>query len=65
MLSIVPLPIPSSTMETVAPLHFDPACEFRPRFDAGQVTIVATRGAQTSTVTIEFTACGQYTVTRS
>jgi len=50
---------------TLAPLHFDPACEFRPRFDDGAVEIVATRGGQTSTVTIEFTACGEYTVTRS
>jgi hypothetical protein len=55
----------SLTVTNLAPLHYDPACEFRPRFDAGAVQIVATRGDQTSTVTIEFTACGQYTVTRS
>jgi hypothetical protein len=55
----------SLAVETVTPLHFDPACEFRPRFDDGTVEIVATRGGETSTVTIEFTACGQYTVTRS
>jgi hypothetical protein len=54
----------SLTVNTSVPLHFDPACEFRPRFDDGTVEIVATRGGQTSTVTIEFTACGQYTVTR-
>ena len=55
----------SLTVTTSVPLHFDPACEFRPRFDDGTVQIVATRGGETSTVTIEFTACGQYTVTRS
>ncbi len=54
----------SLTVTTSVPLHFDPACEFRPRFDDGTVEVVATRGGQTSTVTIEFTACGQYTVTR-
>jgi hypothetical protein len=55
----------SLAVTNLAPLHYDPACEFRPRFDAGGVQVVATRGDQTSTVTIEFTACGQYTVTRS
>lgn len=55
----------SLTVTTLAALHYDPACEFRPRFDDGAVQIVATRGDQTSTVTIEFTACGQYTVTRT
>ena len=55
----------SLAVTTLEPLHFDPACEFRPRFDNGTAQIVATRGGQTSTVTIEFTACGQYTVTRS
>ena len=55
----------SLTVTTSVALHFDPACEFRPRFDDGTVEIVATRGGVTTTVTIEFTACGQYTVTRS
>jgi hypothetical protein len=55
----------SLAVTTLESLHFDPACEFRPRFDDGKVEIVATRGDQTSTVTIEFTGCGQYTVTRS
>lgn len=55
----------SLTVNTSVPLHFDPACEFRPRFDDGTVEVVATRGGETTTVTIEFTACGQYTVTRS
>jgi hypothetical protein len=55
----------SLAVTTLAGLHYDPACEFRPRFDDGAVQIVATRGDQTSTVTIEFTACGEYTVTRS
>lgn len=50
---------------TLEPLHFDPSCTLPPRFDDGIVEIVVTRGDQTSTVTIEFTACGQYAVTRS
>jgi len=50
---------------TVEGLHLDPACEFPPRFDDGIVGIVVTRGSQESTVTIAFTACGEYTVTRS
>lgn len=54
----------SLAVTTLTPLHFDPACDARPRFDAGAVQVVATRGDQTSTITIEFTGCGEYTVTR-
>jgi hypothetical protein len=36
-----------------------------PRFDAGTLTAVVTRNGATSTVTVQFTACGTYTVTRS
>ncbi len=46
-------------------LHYDASCTVAPKFDAGTLTAVVTRGDQTSTVTIELTACGQYTVTRS
>lgn len=55
----------SLAVTTLVPMHFDPACDVAPRFDDGTVQAVVTRGDQTSTVTIEFTACGQYTVTRS
>jgi len=34
-------------------------------FDAGTLQFVATRNGATTNVTIQFTACGTYTVTRS
>ncbi len=50
-------------------LHYDAACTVRPKFDAGtlHVQVTRTNGTETQqmTVTIDFTACGQYTVTRS
>ncbi len=46
-------------------LHYNATCNVKPRFDSGTATAVVTRGDSTSTVTIEFTACGTYTVTRS
>jgi hypothetical protein len=46
-------------------LHYNASCEGYPRFDAGKVTTVVTRAGTTSTVTVEFTGCGQYTVTKS
>ncbi|HEY6208731.1 MAG TPA: hypothetical protein VIW28_06705 [Gemmatimonadales bacterium] len=36
-----------------------------PRFDAGTLTAVVARSDSTSTVTIQFAACGQYTVTKA
>jgi hypothetical protein len=50
---------------TTTPLHFNPSCTVRPMFDAGTLKFVATRNGATTNVTIQFTACGQYTVTRS
>lgn len=50
---------------TPVPLHFDPTCAVRPRFDAGTFQAVVTRKALTTNLTIEFTACGTYTVSRS
>jgi hypothetical protein len=50
---------------TPASLHFQPACGVRPEFDAGTFQAEVTRNGVTSNVTIQFTACGQYTVTRS
>ena len=54
------------TVTTNPPLHYNASCTTFPRFDAGTLTAVVTRGAQTTTVVLEFTACGQMpTVTRS
>jgi hypothetical protein len=55
----------SLDVSTAVPLHHNAECTVRPAFDAGRFVIVASRGGRTSTVTIEYTACGQYTVTRS
>jgi hypothetical protein len=46
-------------------LHFNAECDQVPRFDSGTIEAVVTRNGATSTVTVEFTACGTYTVTRS
>ena len=55
----------SLTVTTDPALHYNASCTAAPRFDAGKITAVVVRNSQTMTVTIEFTACGQYTVTRS
>lgn len=49
---------------TNIPLHYDPTCTALPPFDAGKLTHTVTRGDLTSTVVVEFTNCGVYTVTR-
>ena len=50
-------------------LHHNASCTVRPKFDNGtlkaQITRVNGDQTQQATVTIQFTACGQYTVTRS
>ena len=51
--------------QTLAPLHFEPACTVVPRFDAGTLELTVTRAGTTSIVTVVFTACGDYTVTRN
>jgi len=53
------------TVTTNPALHFNASCTVVPRFDAGTLTAVVTRNGTVSTVTVQFTACGQYTVTRS
>jgi hypothetical protein len=53
------------SVTTSAPLHYNPSCTTEPRFDSGKLSAVVTKGAASTTVSIEFTACGQYTVTRS
>jgi hypothetical protein len=55
----------SLTVTTNPALHYNASCTDVPRFDAGKITAVVVRNSQTVTVTIEFTACGVYTVTRS
>src|SRR5207247_10970129 len=55
----------SLTVTTNPALHYNASCPAAPRFDAGKLTAVVVRNSQTVTVTIEFTACGEYTVTRS
>src|SRR6266851_1418640 len=55
----------SLTVTTNPPLHYNASCTKAPRFDAGKITAVVVRGGQTMTITIQFTACGEYTVTRS
>ena len=53
------------TVSTDPVLHYNASCAERPKFDAGTIKTTVTRNGTTSTVTIAFTACGQYTVTRS
>jgi hypothetical protein len=55
----------SLTVSTSPVLHYNAACTVRPKFDAGTFKAVVVRHGMTSTVTVQFTACGQYTVTRS
>lgn len=55
----------SITVTTNPALHYNASCTAAPRFDAGKITAVVVRNSQTVTVTIEFTACGVFTVTRS
>jgi hypothetical protein len=53
------------TATTSVPLHYNAGCTVAPRFDAGTLTLAVVRGARSVTVTVQFTACGEYTVTRS
>jgi len=50
---------------TPTTLHRDATCTERPQFDAGKIVAVVTRHGATATITVEFTACGQFTVTKS
>lgn len=50
---------------TPTTLHRDATCTERPQFDAGKIVAVVTRHGTTATITVEFTACGQFTVTKS
>lgn len=55
----------SLTVSTGPGLHFNRTCTESPRFDSGTLTAVVTKNSQTATVTITFTACGQFTVTKT
>jgi hypothetical protein len=55
----------SLTVTTSPSLHYNATCTVAPRFDSGTLTAVVVRGGRTSNVSIQFTACGVYTVTRS
>ena len=55
----------SLSVTTSDPLHYNTSCSVEPRFDSGTLTAVVTKGGVSTTVTITFTACGQYSVTRS
>ena len=55
----------SLSATTSQPLHFNASCTVDPLFDSGTLVIAVTKNSATSNVTIQFTACGQYTVTRS
>jgi hypothetical protein len=52
-------------VSTPIDLHYNATCTDRPRFDQGTLTAAVTRQGTTTNVMIQFTACGQYTVTRS
>jgi hypothetical protein len=55
----------SITVATATALHHNPACNVRPTLDAGELDLAVTRNNVTTNVTIQFTACGQFTVTRT
>jgi hypothetical protein len=55
----------SLTVTTNPLLHYNASCTTAPRFDAGMIAAIVTQGTHTMTVSIQFTACGKYTVTRS
>jgi hypothetical protein len=50
---------------TPSALVYDPACTIAPRFTAGTLNLVVARNGDATNVAIEFTGCGQYTVTRT
>ena len=50
---------------TTVPLVFDPACDVPPMLTAGSLHLVVTRNGGVTDIDITFTACGQYTVTRT
>lgn len=55
----------SLAVTTNPQLHYNAGCTVEPRFDSGTLAAVVTKGSTSTNVTIQFTACGQYTVTRT
>jgi len=55
----------SLQVSTPVTLHRDATCTDRPQFNTGTVMAVVTKKGFTATITVQFTACGQFTVTRS
>ena len=55
----------SVVASTATPLVYDPTCTVAPRFTAGEVDLVVTRNTEVVDVSVVFTACGPYTVTRT
>ena len=55
----------SLSVTTNPPLHYKADCTVAPKFNAGTISAVVTRSSGMTTITVQFTACGQYTVTRS
>ena len=59
-------PLSYSLAVTTNPqLHYNASCTVEPRFDSGTLAAVVTKNTTSTNVTIQFTACGQYTVTRT
>jgi hypothetical protein len=54
----------SLTVTTSPSLHYNASCTAAPRYDSGTLVAVVERGGRTARVSIQFTACGQFTVTR-
>ena len=52
----------SVELATTTPIHFDPACDARPRFDAGVVRLEVTRNGVMRVVTISYPECGTVVV---
>jgi len=55
----------SLAVTTNPQLHYNASCTVEPGFDSGTLAAAVTKNSATTNVTIQFTACGQYTVTRS
>ncbi|MFI5235713.1 MAG: hypothetical protein ACHQXA_08385, partial [Gemmatimonadales bacterium] len=53
------------TETTPVPLHHNASCTVTPRFDSGTLNLAVLRNGNASNISIQFTACGTYTVTRS
>src|SRR6184192_486121 len=55
----------SLSVSTNPPLHYNATCTVGPRFDTGTVTAQVIKNGVTTTVTVTFTGCGQYSVSKS